>query len=251
MVTIHNEWIDFKKVADSGQCFTFDGEKAYYKDLSVRVYRLDNNLIQLDCSQDEYEKVWENYFDLDDTDYYFKFYKLAKDSKYEYIRNAVEFSKGMVILRQEPFETLISFVISQRNSIPKIKSTVSKIKQLTTGNNRFPTAKEIVDNKDKLANAGLGYRYDYVINISTLLNHAGMGIVNSYDKALRLYGVGPKVASCYSLYGLHIMDMFPIDVWIQRILDREFNSSLEFLKEFKGYEGILQQCMFYYERNRR
>ena len=77
-----------------------------------------------------------------------------------------------------------------------------------------------------------------------------MGIVNSYDRALRLYGVGPKVASCYSLYGLHIMDMFPIDVWIQRILDREFNSSTEFLKEFKGYEGILQQCMFYYERNR-
>ena len=59
MVTIHNDWIDFKKVADSGQCFTFDGEKAYYKDLSVRVYRLDNNLIQLDCSQDEYEKIWK------------------------------------------------------------------------------------------------------------------------------------------------------------------------------------------------
>ena len=172
-------------------------------------------------------------------------------SSHEYIRKAVEFSKGMVILRQEPFETLISFIISQRNNIPKIKNTIKRLKAVTTEGNAFPTPDDIIRKENDILTIGLGYRYDYVISASQVVKTQGINKIDSYNKALALYGVGKKVASCYSLYGLHNMNEFPIDVWIQRILDKEFSSSLEFLKDFKGYEGILQQCMFYYERNRR
>ena len=75
----------------------------------------------------------------------------------------------------------------------------------------------------------------------------GIEYFNTFEKAKTLNGVGDKVANCYLLFGRHDISRFPIDVWIQRILDREFDGYLE-LEHFKEFAGVVQQCMFYYER---
>lgn len=261
-----NNNFNIKQIADSGQCFRLRklGQDGKYSVVSNGLYTeitQKSNEVEFSCGNEDFENYWRHYFDLD-ADY--SNYELAVNKLgYKYIISAYEHSKGIRILNQEPFETLISFIISQRNNIPKIASTVDKLcrnwgeKKIDTMTGKeyycFPTPDRILDNKLEIQNlAGLGYRYDYIIGAATAVKNKGINYYTdkstAYDRVINLYGVGPKVANCYILFGVHDLSAFPIDKWMQEIIDERFNGCLD-LKEYRNIGGILQQYMFYFERS--
>lgn len=253
--------ININTICKSGQCFrvlnTGNGE-----------YRAIHNgeFKQLECLEDEknLSGIWKDYFDIGNTAYSLLNKQIENYCERglagaEYIREAAEQSRGLRVLRQDPWETLISYIISQRNRIERISSLVERMSEVAgtkleglygdLEQYAFPAAEQIIENKDKLKEIGLGYRYDYVIEAAINWKKNGSEYYNSFDRVKELHGVGNKVANCYCLYGLHQLDKFPVDVWIDKIVYENFNNSLGFLKYFKGTAGILQQYMFYYERS--
>lgn len=261
---VQNDWFDIRKISESGQCFRVvkigdNKYRAIHLDKFIELERVSDNTTILHCSYEDYEEVWKDYFDLRDNQVYKEFVSLVDSYTgigEDYIKKSVEAATGIRILRQDKWEVLISFIISQRNSIPRIAKSVERlcenIGQGGKHNNvnffAFPTYTSVLENKYVVSDLGLGYRDKYIISAADVVARCGIEYINSFDRAKQLNGVGDKVANCYCLYGLHKLDSFPIDIWVQRILDKEFNGSTEFLKHFKGFEGLLQQCMFYYER---
>ena len=124
---------DLGKIADSGQCFRFNkcGEESqeHYSvaalDKHVLVKKLDENRYEFSCDQKEYDSFWKNYFDMDIS--YSDIRARIDKTKDEYLYNASEYGKGIRILRQDPWEMLISFIISQRKNIPAIKASIEKL----------------------------------------------------------------------------------------------------------------------------
>jgi N-glycosylase/DNA lyase len=178
---------------------------------------------------------------------------------------AVEFGTGIRILQQDSWEVLCSFIISQRNNIPRIKKIVASLcrefgdrfEYENQAYYTFPTAATLAQlDIDDLAPIRCGYRAEYIISaakmiasgeliLDTLLNlvpHDARAILK------KIPGVGDKVADCTLLFGLHMLNVFPVDVWIKRAateyLGREFDLSI-----FDPYAGIAQQYIFYYVRN--
>lgn len=260
---------DLRKIIDSGQCFR---PKELEKDLFrfivgeniLHIRGLGENLFEVDCSAEDWEHVWKNYFDLD-TDYAgirrdVEDFAAGKSYKKTLI-NAANFGKGIRILRQEPFEMLISFIISQRKNIPSIRSSVEKI--CTKFGRRvgniylFPRVEEITGATiDDLTGLGLAYRKDYirdalnkvasgVIDLAELENFSDDELVDSLKK---IRGVGDKVANCVALFAYHRVDRAPVDVWIKRAIDEDFNGENIF-DAFGNNAGILQQYIFYYKRS--
>ena len=178
---------------------------------------------------------------------------------------ACSFGKGIRILKQDAWEMLVSFIISQNKNIPAIKKSVEllceaagqRVEDSCGRYYLFPTPEAILSMSDEeLSTCRLGYRCRYVraaaadvaggrLNLDALRNASEEDTL----KALTgVYGVGIKVANCVSLFGLHHIDAFPIDVWIRRILDNEYPGEYP-MEEYRPYNGIYQQYMFYYYRN--
>ena len=166
---------DLKKIADSGQCFRFnecgEGFNVVAQDKYLFVKKIGENEYDFSCSESDYEEFWKGYFDLD-TDYR-KIRGLIDKNEDEYLYCASEFGKGIRILKQDPWEMLISFIISQRKNIPAIKASIEKICALAgrviakdpLGNDvySFPTPDELVKVKlEELSACSLGYRDKYV-----------------------------------------------------------------------------------------
>ena len=261
---VQNNWFDIQKISESGQCFRLVkiGENKYrtiHLDNYLEIERVSDDTTILNCSLMDYNNIWKSYFDLDNNTTYQKFLETVDSydgQGAEYIKQSIISAKGIRILKQDKWETLISFIISQRNSIPRIAKSVERLSEhLGVGGKHekgyffaFPTYSSILENPYIVSDLGLGYRDVYIIKAAKTVAQCGIESINSFNRAKQLYGIGDKVANCYCLYGLHQLDAFPIDTWVQKILDKEFNGSTEFLVHFKGYEGLLQQCMFYHER---
>lgn len=267
MEIIIEDDFDLKKNADSGQCFRWEemGENTYrivHLEYCVTVKKISENTFQLSCDKLEFDNVWRNYFDLDEN-YRSIRHRINKSDQYLY--NACKAGKGIRILRQDPWETLISFIISQNRNIPAIKRSIALLceatgKIKTDYNNeqyyQFPTPDDILSlSDDSLNDCKLGYRCPYVRAAAAAVNQGSIRLdellsENETDtiKALTaIHGVGPKVANCVSLFGLHHIDAFPIDVWIRRVLDQEYPDGYP-MNEYSPYNGIYQQYMFYYSR---
>lgn len=262
-----NDDFDLKKIVDSGQCFR-------PKEISSGVFRfiigenilhirkLDDDLFEVDCSADDWERVWKNYFDLDTN--YASIRRdveiFAAGKPYEKILlDAADFGKGIRILRQEPFETLISFIISQRKNIPAIRSSVERIcarfGRRVGEVHLFPRVEEFTND---LTGLGLAYRKDY---IRDALNSVANGMIDLEEletfsdaelvEELKLIrGVGDKVANCVALFAYHRVNRAPVDVWIKRAIDEDFNGENIF-DTFGKNAGILQQYVFYHKRSNR
>lgn len=274
-------YMDLEKIALSGQCFRMhmiDKEHAelvaYGKYLQIA--KLPDNKYAFSCTEDEFNSIWYNYFDLD-RDYEAIIRDIDVDDNY--LISASEYSYGIRILRQEAFETLISYIISQRRSIPSIMTSVERLsskygkkinisdlkldykifaKPIKNEYYSFPSPAEldfaqISDYKDM----GVGYRADYIFDAVKKINCNRINLLQFYDltdeelfKALMdMHGVGIKVTNCVMLYAYSRTKAFPIDVWIQRILDRYYNGYFD-LNKYGNSNGILQQLMFYYERTK-
>lgn len=212
------------------------------------------------------EEFWYDYFDLG-TDYGEIKKKLANSEPA--IENAVAYGGGIRILNQDPFETIISFIISQNNNIPRIRKCIEalcvKYGEAISGNNTddvmgyaFPTPEALADaDLMDLAALKLGYRNAYIKESARL--YLNNGCPACREDLLAMHGVGPKVANCIMLFGLRDVAAFPIDTWIRHIMhdmygfdEKDIKGMQRFAAEkFGSYAGYAQQYLFYYYRDKR
>lgn len=253
-ITIHDDF-DLYKIAYSGQCFrvkelapdTFSFVTGNYR---VTITDLGNSEYEISCSEDEWNNIWFHYFDLE-TNY--SSIRATIPSSDIYLSQAANIGAGIRILNQDKFEMLISFIISQRKSIPAIKTSVEKLCALYGENGYFPTPKAMLNAADdELASCGLGYRVPYIkeavraialceIDLDEL---SQLSDDELFDALKSFYGVGDKVANCVALFAYHRIGRAPIDTWISKVIDVQYNGVNPFPK-YGEVAGIMQQYMFY------
>ena len=216
-----------------------------------------NGVITLyNTSEDDFNLIWKDYFDLDRD--YGKI--LSVLSQNDVLKTAGEFASGIRILRQEPWEALCSFIISQNNNIPRIKGIIDRLcenfgEKIAEGVYSFPTAEKIASlSLDDLAVLRSGFRAKYILDAAkkvaskeiVLEALRELALDDARAELVKIYGVGEKVADCTLLFGLSHIDAFPKDVWIKRAVLKLFDGALpECAKE---YAGIAQQYIFHYAR---
>lgn len=235
--------------------------------------RLD--LVIDNCSADDFEKIWRSYLDLD-RDY--GAIKAALSESDEVMAKAISGGEGIRILRQELWETMVSFIISQNNNIPRIKGCIEKLARIfgepagEYGGVEYynvPSPEVMAGlTAEDLAPVRLGYRAPYLVETAKQVEaKGGMDVVAAELAAtgtpeeaceyLRGFqGVGPKVASCIALFGLGCLEAFPIDVWVRRVMNRLYGIDEKDIKGMNAYAaehfgangGIAQQYLFYYIR---
>ena len=263
-----NDDFDLEKIAHCGQCFR---AKKIFSDIyrfitgNRVIYIGKKNDTQLDVCSDEldWSNTWADYFDLE-TNY--KSIRAEVGTLNDYLKNASDFGAGIRILRQEPFETLISFIISQRKSIPSITTSIERLaerfgREVETPYeklNLFPTVDELNGiAEDDLKGLGLGYRKKYIVDAvqKIVAGNIDLQKLSSIDdetlieELKRIKGVGDKVANCTALFAYHRVDRVPVDVWIARAINDDFNGHNFFL-DIERNAGIVQQYVFYYKRFR-
>ncbi len=270
---LHNKNFNIKQIADSGQCFRMNKiDESKYSLIAYGRYlelvQKDEDAVELSCGEEEYHQIWEEYFDLE-YDYNHIVQTLLQGSD-QFLKEAAEYGRGIRIVRQEPFEAAISFIISQNKNIPAIKSCIEAIcKQY--GEQRisdecggveyftFPSPEVLaVAKNEELRALKTGYRDEYIIKAAQAVASGEVKLeylkTSSYEEAKltlkSIHGIGEKVANCICLYGLHHIEVFPIDVWIARVLKEIYNDDFH-QEQYQGYAGIIQQYMFYYMRYRK
>ena len=265
-----NDDFDLKKIVDSGQCFRPKEIEPgvfrfIFREYVLHISARDEGLFEADCTPDEWDDVWQNYFDLDTS--YANIRRdvetFAAGKPYEkFLCDAADFGKGIRILRQDPFEMLISFIISQRKTIPAIRSSVEKIcerfgEEVGEGIFLFPQVDEISAVMiDELSGLGLSYRKDYIEDALEKLSSGAIDLKeletfsdNDLVEELKLIsGVGDKVANCVALFAYHRVDRAPVDVWIKRAIDDNLGGKNIF-SSFGKNAGVLQQYIFFYKRS--
>ena len=234
---------------------------------------------------DEYEEIVRNYFSTD-LDYEQIRTDIVSRTDSEWLKSAAECAKGIVILRQEPWETLFSFIISQNNNIPRIRKIIRNICS-QYGENlaiksgidycplakcespreeickscgacySFPTASDVLANPEGLLPSHPGFRYKYLIDAAERVASGEIDLEDisnhkSYEHTVeslkKIKGVGDKVASCAALFGFGNLEAFPIDVWMKRAIDEYFEGNLDHTA-LGAYAGVAQQYIFHYIRN--
>jgi N-glycosylase/DNA lyase len=203
--------------------------------------------------------LWRDYFDME-LDYAEIRRRVSSD---EHMRRAAELGAGIRILRQDRWEALASFIISQCNNIPRIKKIVETLcalfgDELAPGVFAFPPPERIAGlTETELAPLRSGYRAPYIIEAARAVASGALALDKlaeltareAVDELKKLPGVGEKVASCAALFGLHLLDCFPIDTWMKKAIAAHYGAGFD-PGRFSPYAGIAQQYLFYYERNR-
>ena len=245
--------MNLHQIANSGQCFRWQqiNDNTYKIPAFGRelIISQDGNTFILSCDENEWNSLWRNYFDLD-TDYN-EVENIIMESNDDFLKAAYQFGSGIRILRQDLWEVIISFIISQNNNIPRIRKSIQKLCDEVGG--RFPNYEEVMDMN--LSDKGLGYRDKYLVDASHWWVALGKydTWMAEHDKNMKQYllevkGIGNKVADCICLFGLHHLEAFPIDTHIKTILDREYNGEMPEWVQNK-YAGLFQQYIFYYKLN--
>ncbi len=218
-----------------------------------------------------FDEIFYNYFDLS-RDYKLVIEELAKD---EVMKNATEYGKGIRILNQDKFETIISFIISANNQIPRIKKSIEKISEmygdyLGEDENRkyysFPSAEKLslARPEDLREFARVGFRDKRIVETANLIKDGRVNI-DEIDKMeledarrtlQELPGVGPKVADCILLFAFDRKESFPVDVWIKRVMEELYlkevtpksKIAMRGREVFGKNAGFANQYLFYYGR---
>ena len=262
------------KTFDCGQCFRFDpthGEGEAYQVSGVAMGRHVTFREEADgftiigATEEDFHSLWKAYLSLDvDYDEIDLAVTCALDEEgCAVMRRAAEVSAGIRILRQEPWEALCSFIISQNNNIPRIKKIISALcenfGELTIDGRgkAFPTARALADaGVDKLFELKTGFRAKYIADAARRVADGELDLdavvrCETYEEAeaelLKILGVGPKVAACALLFGFGKTEAYPIDTWMKKVAARHFKSDPD-PKRFGKYAGVAQQYLFYMER---
>ena len=259
---------DLEKIENSGQCFRWTRtDKDTWRVLSggscLYISSLGKGAYTFDCSEDEFTRRWKDYFDLDES--YASIRARIDPASDPFLHAAAEHGRGIRILRQDPWETLVSFIISQNRNIPAIRRSVEKLCSLcgekktdSRGNeySAFPSPSAIASlSPEDLAACRLGYRDKYVLQAAKdaasgsldLEAMQSMPCADAVKELEKIYGVGNKVACCAVLFGLHRLDAFPRDVWINRALKDKYPTGWPYEK-YSPYNGVYQQYIFAYYR---
>jgi len=256
---------DLSKTFECGQCFRWyaDDCGAYTGVVNGKVVKLrqSGGSVFIYSSVKDFEAVWRGYFDLD-RDYEKIRRQLCVD---DFMRCATAFGAGIRILRQDKWEALCSFIISQNNNIPRIKKIIENLCRMFGDaiwfkgecHYAFPTAARLASlEKNALVSLRCGYRAEYIIKTAKMIAAGDIDLEalsqcspDAARKMLKkLHGVGDKVADCAMLYGLHMLDAFPLDVWMKKAVAKHFGPGFD-PNVFKPHAGIAQQYIFYYVRN--
>lgn len=248
---------DIKQILECGQCFRWDkiSDTEYIVVAFGRVIEISqkgNEVTIHNTNEEDFNNIWLHYFDLETN------YDEIKDnlSKDEILRKSIEYGYGIRILNQDPFEMLISFIISARNSIPSIKKTVKRIcekwgDKITYKDNEyytFPKPEQIASaSLEEIQETGASFRSKYIVDTVKKVNEA-LEVKKDYEEnkdkyderpeeldydleyikdlsddechtALQKFmGVGAKVADCIMLFSMKKKSAFPVDVWVKRAM---------------------------------
>lgn len=254
--------LDLVKTFECGQCFRWNaGEDGVYSGVAMghaaRVWRDGGDIL---IRSDAPEAFWRDYFDLG------RDYAAISRGFHggEYLDACVRYGQGIRILRQEPWEALCSFIISQCNNIKRIKGIVERLCAAYGGETcldgqrfyTFPAAARLAAlDEDGLVMLRCGYRAAYILTAARAVAGGELSLdalidadyVQAKRALLALNGVGEKVANCVVLFGLRHMEAFPIDVWIRRALKEHFPPDFD-PASLGEYAGLAQQYIFYYAR---
>ena len=255
--------LDLEQTFECGQCFRWNKEAdGSYTGIALRYpanMKMDGDTLIIEGSGSR--EFWEDYLDLGRD--YGSLKKVLCEGEGEVLPEAVKCGSGIRILRQDLWETVVDFIISQNNNIPRIKGCIERLCETageTVGEFRGKEWYQ-VPGPEKLASVAfedlkdvrLGYRDKYLIE--TAKQWIEMDEASRCDVGC-FTGVGPKVESCIRLFGLHDLGSFPIDVWVKRLMNRFYGfeegdkAGMDaFAKEHFGeYAGLAQQYLFYYIR---
>lgn len=265
---------DLEKIRQSGQCFRVrelaDGWYRFITGAEVLYIRKDGETpgrYDISCTNEAWEQIWRPYFDFPRS-YAAVRRRIKKtgadaglpEEVLSFVDGAVKSGRGLRILRQDPWEMMITFILSQRKSIPAIRTAVEALctkfgRPLADGIYAFPEPEALYQAEPgALSSCGLGYRAPYVrdaarrvytgeidpCRLSKLSDEA------LYETLMAGHGVGKKVASCIMLFGYGRLSMVPVDVWIERAI-RDGFSGRDFFPVYGKDAGIVQQYIFYYE----
>ena len=254
------------KIFDCGQCFRFNPmgniiEGVAFGKFITLEQTSDTSVLINGISADEFDATWKNFFALDvdykdvDSDI---LHRLNNDQT---ITKAMDFGNGIRILRQDKWEALCSFIISQNNNIPRIKKIIENMSQafgekIDEEHYAFPTAEALYNaGVDKIFELKTGFRAKYIYDAAEKVatGKIDLSLVDNMttDEALeylmQIKGVGLKVASCALLFGFNKTDAFPVDVWVKRVLEKYYPDGLD-ITNLGNFAGMIQQYLFYYER---
>lgn len=255
---------------DCGQCFRFEVNGDTAKGVAfgrfVSITQNGDELTLVGITKEEYEETFAYFLGLDED-----YGKIREDIGAHFgaygdvIYKAMDCADGIRILRQEPWEALASFIISQNNNIPRIKKIIenmsSGLGESFVGfdgeeHYAFPTAQAVLEaGETGLASFKMGFRARYLIDaakkyISGEVDPAfvqNSSATEAEKMLMSICGVGKKVAACTLLFGFHKLEFFPIDVWIKRVLEKYYPNGID-LDALGAYAGVAQQYLFYYER---
>ncbi|MBQ9990470.1 MAG: DNA-3-methyladenine glycosylase 2 family protein [Lachnospiraceae bacterium] len=255
---------DLQKIADSGQCFRVkafdDGTYRFITgDQILYIKQAESENYEISCNEADWNRIWYPYFDLDRS---YREVRGRIGPRDKYMLAAAENGLGIRILRQDPWEMLITFIISQQKTIPAIKSAVETLAvnygtQLKTDREElysFPSPQQLSGiTEEILREYKLGYRAPYVLDA---VNQAASGRLNLYalaslsDKKLfealkQVNGVGEKVSNCICLFAYGRTRLAPVDTWIKKVIEQKYKGKNPFPK-YKDGAGIMQQYIFYY-----
>jgi len=251
---------------DNGQAFRFSGADNRFSGIAHGrrlELALDGDTLTLyDVELPQFESIWRDFFDFN-RDYSELHKTLAQAPNSDALQKALQFSPGLRLLRQDIWEVLVSFILSQNSNIPRIKKMVEQLCQsfgaaLPCGGYAFPEPKVLAQlSPEDLAPVRAGYRNRYIIDAATRVASGEIDLAKLSETAgsdeikdalLKIRGVGPKVADCVLLYGFGRVEHYPSDVWIKRVMAAHFPDG--FPAEIEGVSGIAQQFLFHYVRNK-
>jgi len=254
-----------EQIARSGQCFRMSRrEDGFFDIISGSRWmgaRQSGETCEFLCTEEEFSEFWEDYFDLKQ-DYGEYISRIDKEDVY--LNAAVKLAGGVRILRQDIWEMIVSFLISQQNNIVRIRRCIENICEAygnPVKNGRgevyftFPEPEALAGlEEDALKACNLGYRSKYVVRAARSVAEGRFDLEQlgtlPYEKAkeelLKLFGVGVKVADCICLFGLHHLEAFPVDTHISQALKKYYGDGFP-MEKYRGIQGVIQQYIFYYE----
>lgn len=275
----HLDHFDVRQILESGQVFRFEKitDQSYMLVAKQKVIKLaqheeSSSVMIYNTNISELDEVWSHYLDIN-TNYA----EIANtlSAKDEHMAKAVAFGQGIRILKQDPWEMLISFIISQNKAIPHIKECIKNISRQfgipiededCNGYYTFPTPEELKDaTEEDLRACKVGFRAPYIIDACHKILNEEIVLNDLYlisaeeakEKLMSIKGVGPKIADCILLFAYSKMELFPTDVWIKRVVEGLYFEGREmklaeiqkFAKSYFGnLAGYAQQYLFFYGR---
>lgn len=272
---------ELSHIFDCGQCFRWNKQlngnyigTAYGK--VIEIEKSNDNIFLYNTNEEDFAAIWVNYFDL-----YRDYGTIKKELKSDPLLNkAIEFGSGIRLLQQEPFEIIISFIISANNRIPMIKKAINNISKnwgnaiiyKDTTYYTFPKIENLINvSIEELQSCGVGFRAKYIKDtIEKIYTNKDEKSLNidwikaqedeiCHNELQKFTGIGPKVADCIMLFSMEKYSAFPVDVWVKRAMNYFYlapDVSLKKIREFGrnkfgAFSGFAQQYLFYYAREQK